>query len=101
RNQRRRSLNNSTFQLLPMAHKKGQGSVKNGRDSVSKRLGVKRFGSETVVAGNIIVRQRGTKFMPGKNVGLGRDYTIFALIDGSVRFDRGGRRVNIDPVAAK
>jgi large subunit ribosomal protein L27 len=81
-----------------MAHKKGQGSVKNGRDSVSKRLGVKRFGSETVVAGNIIVRQRGTKFFPGKNVGLGRDYTIFALIDGSVRFDRNGRRVNVDPV---
>ena len=70
-----------------MAHKKGQGSVKNGRDSVSKRLGVKKFGSEIVVAGNIIVRQRGTKFMPGKNVGLGRDYTIFALIDGSVRFE--------------
>ena|SRR5437764_458772 len=72
-----------------------------GRDSVSKRLGVKRFGSELVVAGNIIVRQRGTKFLPGKNVGLGRDYTIFALVDGNVRFDRGGRRVNIDPVAAK
>ena len=71
-----------------MAHKKGQGSVKNGRDSVSKRLGVKKFGSEMVVAGNIIVRQRGTKFLPGKNVGLGRDYTIFALIDGNVRFDR-------------
>jgi large subunit ribosomal protein L27 len=84
-----------------MAHKKGQGSVKNGRDSVSKRLGVKRFGSEMVLAGNIIVRQRGTKFQAGKNVGLGRDYTIFALIDGNVRFDRGGRRVNIDPVATK
>ena len=81
-----------------MAHKKGQGSVKNGRDSVSKRLGVKKFGSETVVAGNIIVRQRGTKFLAGRNVGLGRDYTIFALIDGSVRFDRQGRRVNVDPV---
>ena len=80
-----------------MAHKKGQGSVKNGRDSVSKRLGVKKFGSEVVVAGNIIVRQRGTKFLPGRNVGLGRDYTIFAMIDGSVRFDRGGRRVNVDP----
>jgi len=79
-----------------MAHKKGQGSVKNGRDSVSKRLGVKKFGSEMVVAGNIIVRQRGTKFLPGKNVGLGRDYTIFALLDGNVRFDRGGRRVNVD-----
>src|SRR6266540_634191 len=84
-----------------MAHKKGQGSVKNGRDSVSKRLGVKKFGSEMVVAGNIIVRQRGTKFLPGKNVGLGRDYTIFALIDGNVRFDRAGRRVNVDPVTGK
>jgi large subunit ribosomal protein L27 len=83
-----------------MAHKKGQGSVKNGRDSVSKRLGVKRFGSEPVIAGNIIVRQRGTKFFPGRNVGLGRDYTIFALIDGHVRFDRAGRRVNVDPFAA-
>ena len=80
-----------------MAHKKGQGSVKNGRDSVSKRLGVKRFGSQQVVAGNIIVRQRGTKFHPGKNVGLGRDYTIFALIAGQVRFDRAGRRVNVVP----
>ena len=82
-----------------MAHKKGQGSVKNGRDSVSKRLGVKKFGSQTVVAGNIILRQRGTKFHPGKNVGLGRDYTIFSLIDGVVRFDRDGRRVNVDPSA--
>lgn len=78
-----------------MAHKKGQGSVKNGRDSVSKRLGVKKFGSEKVIAGNIIVRQRGTKFHPGRGVGLGRDYTIFAMIDGEVRFDRGGRRVNV------
>jgi large subunit ribosomal protein L27 len=83
-----------------MAHKKGQGSVKNGRDSVSKRLGVKKFGSEMVIAGNIIVRQRGTKFFPGKNVGLGRDYTIFALVDGSVRFDRRGRRVNVDPIVS-
>ena len=89
-----------------MAHKKGQGSVKNGRDSVSKRLGVKKFGSESVVAGNIIIRQRGTKFHPGRNVGLGRDYTIFALIDGVVLFDRDGRRVNVvapavaEPVAA-
>ncbi|MDQ3624665.1 MAG: 50S ribosomal protein L27 [Verrucomicrobiota bacterium] len=83
-----------------MAHKKGQGSVKNGRDSVSKRLGVKKFGSQQVVAGNIIIRQRGTKFLPGTNVGLGRDYTIFALVDGTVRFDREGRRVNVDPIAA-
>ena len=82
-----------------MAHKKGQGSVKNGRDSASKRLGVKKFGSERVVAGNIIIRQRGTKFLSGKNVGLGRDYTIYALVDGIVRFDREGRRVNVDPMA--
>lgn len=82
-----------------MAHKKGQGSVKNGRDSASKRLGVKKFGSEVVVAGNIIVRQRGTKFIPGRNVGLGRDYTIFALIDGTVKFDREGRRVNVEAAA--
>jgi large subunit ribosomal protein L27 len=80
-----------------MAHKKGQGSVKNGRDSVSKRLGVKKFGGEAVIAGNIILRQRGTKFQPGRNVGLGRDYTIFALVDGRVKFDRDGRRVNVEP----
>ncbi len=79
-----------------MAHKKGQGSVKNGRDSHSKRLGVKKFGSEAVIAGNIIIRQRGTKFIPGKGVGIGKDYTIFALVDGHVRFDREGRRVNVD-----
>ncbi len=83
-----------------MAHKKGQGSVKNGRDSVSKRLGVKKFGSQVVIAGNIIVRQRGTKFLPGRNVGLGRDYTIYALVDGVVRFDYGGRRVNVDAALA-
>ncbi len=83
-----------------MAHKKGQGSVKNGRDSVSKRLGVKKFGSEKVVAGNIIIRQRGTKFHPGLGVGLGRDYTIFALVDGEVKFDKGGRRVNVVTAAA-
>jgi large subunit ribosomal protein L27 len=83
-----------------MAHKKGQGSVKNGRDSVSKRLGVKKFGSESVIAGNILIRQRGTKFQPGRNVGLGRDYTIFALVDGKVRFDRNGRRINVDPTPA-
>ena len=82
-----------------MAHKKGQGSVKNGRDSVSKRLGVKKFGSQTVIAGNIIIRQRGTKFLPGRNVGLGRDFTIFALVDGVVRFDYNGRRVNVDAAA--
>ena len=85
-----------------MAHKKGQGSVKNGRDSVSKRLGVKKFGSEEVVAGNIIVRQRGTKWQPGRNVGLGRDYTIFALTDGKVKFttsSKGRVFVSVDPAA--
>ena len=83
-----------------MAHKKGQGSVKNGRDSTSKRLGVKKFGGESVIAGNIIIRQRGTKFQPGRNVGLGRDYTIWALVDGNVKFDRAGRRVNVEPKTA-
>jgi large subunit ribosomal protein L27 len=83
-----------------MAHKKGQGSVKNGRDSISKRLGVKKFGGESVVAGNIILRQRGTKFIPGRNVGLGRDYTIWALVDGHVKFDKNGRRVNVDTTVA-
>ncbi|HJM63926.1 MAG: 50S ribosomal protein L27 [Roseibacillus sp.] len=83
-----------------MAHKKGQGSVKNGRDSRSKRLGVKKFGGEAVIAGNIIIRQRGTKWHPGQNVGLGRDHTIFALVDGNVYFDRRGRRVNVAEAAA-
>jgi large subunit ribosomal protein L27 len=83
-----------------MAHKKGQGSVKNGRDSQSKRLGVKKFGGEAVIAGNIILRQRGTKWVPGRNVGLGRDHTIFALVDGKVLFDKDGRRVNIVEAAA-
>ena len=81
-----------------MAHKKGQGSVKNGRDSNAKRLGVKKYGGESVIPGNIILRQRGTKWRPGKNVGLGRDYTIFSLVEGNVRFDQDGRRVNVDPV---
>ena len=78
-----------------MAHKKGQGSVRNGRDSVSKRLGVKAYGGEQVTAGSIIIRQRGTKFVAGQNVGTGRDWTLFALKAGKVRFDRNGRRVNI------
>ncbi len=78
-----------------MAHKKGQGSSRNGRDSQSKRLGVKKFGGESVIAGNILVRQRGTKFSPGRNVGLGRDWTLFALTDGRVQFDKNGRRVNV------
>ncbi len=83
-----------------MAHKKGQGSVKNGRDSQSKRLGVKKFGGQSVLAGNIIIRQRGTKFLPGRNVGLGRDYTIFSLVDGTVLFDRAGRRVHVQPASS-
>ncbi|MCF7673735.1 MAG: 50S ribosomal protein L27 [Akkermansiaceae bacterium] len=84
-----------------MAHKKGQGSVKNGRDSRSKRLGVKKYGGQAVIAGNIIIRQRGTKVHPGLNVGMGRDHTLFALTDGKVAFDREGRRVNVTvPVAA-
>ncbi len=78
-----------------MAHKKGQGSVKNGRDSRSKRLGVKKFGGEVVVAGNIIIRQRGTKWHPGNNVYMGKDHTIHAKVDGNVYFDKGGRRVNV------
>lgn len=76
-----------------MAHKKGAGSSRNGRDSNSKRLGIKRFGGEYVIPGNIIVRQRGTKYHPGTHVGLGRDYTIFALIEGQVKFEtRQGRK---------
>jgi large subunit ribosomal protein L27 len=70
-----------------MAHKKGAGSTKNGRDSNSKRLGVKKFGGEKVKAGNILVRQRGMKFQPGRNVGSGKDFTLFSLIDGTVKFD--------------
>ena len=80
-----------------MAHKKGQGSVKNGRDSHSKRLGVKEFGNTFVTAGSILVRQRGTKFIAGKNVGTGRDWTLFALVDGTVNFDKGSQRVNVVP----
>lgn len=83
-----------------MAHKKGQGSVKNGRDSRSKRLGVKKFGSQAVIAGNILIRQRGTKVHPGLGVGIGRDHTLFALIDGRVQFDKEGRRVNVVAPAA-
>ncbi|MDR3233448.1 MAG: 50S ribosomal protein L27 [Planctomycetaceae bacterium] len=78
-----------------MAHKKGQGSSRNGRDSNGQRRGVKVFGGQEVRAGNIIVRQVGTKFHAGKGVALGSDYTIFALADGKVQFDRGGRRVNV------
>lgn len=80
-----------------MAHKKGQGSSRNGRDSNAQRRGIKKFGGESVIAGNILVRQCGTKWHPGKNVGTGRDWTLFALTDGTVYFDRNGRRINIEP----
>ncbi len=82
-----------------MAHKKGQGSSRNGRDSQSKRLGVKRYGGELINAGTIIVRQRGSKFIAGVNVGIGRDWTLFALKTGHVMFDKDSRRVNIVPKA--
>ena len=78
-----------------MAHKKGQGSSRNGRDSNAQKRGVKRFGGEQVRAGNILVRQVGTKFHPGRGVGQGSDFTLFALIDGVVEFDHDGRRVNV------
>jgi len=78
-----------------MAHKKGQGSTRNGRDSTSQRLGVKVYGGQSIRAGGIIVRQRGTRFKPGRNVGLGRDDTLFALIDGTVEFEQDGRRVTV------
>ena len=87
-----------------MAHKKGVGSSKNGRDSQSKRLGVKRFHGQVVAAGNILVRQRGSKFKPGRNVGVGSDWTLFALKDGIVRFaDKGrkGRFISIEAEAAR
>ena len=72
-----------------MAHKKAGGSSRNGRDSAGRRLGVKKFGGETVVPGNILCRQRGTKFHPGKNVGMGKDHTIFSIVDGNVKFHKG------------
>ena len=78
-----------------MAHKKGQGSSRNGRDSNAQRRGVKKFGGERVTAGNILVRQVGNKFHPGTGVGQGKDYTLFAIVDGTVMFDRKGRRINI------
>ncbi|MDA0263146.1 MAG: 50S ribosomal protein L27 [Chloroflexi bacterium] len=86
-----------------MAHKKAGGSTSNGRDSNSKRLGVKKYGGESVTSGSIIVRQRGTRIKPGNNVGLGKDYTIFAVVDGQVKFEwaaKGRRRVSVYPVEA-
>jgi large subunit ribosomal protein L27 len=89
------------FDLQLFASKKGAGSTRNGRDSNAQRLGVKRFGGENVIAGNIIVRQRGTRFYPGLNVGIGRDHTLFALVDGTVEFTsrRNRQHVNIRPAA--
>ncbi len=85
-----------------MAHKKGEGSVKNGRDSQSKRLGVKIFGGQAAISGNIIVRQRGTVYHPGKNVGVGKDYTLFALSDGLVEFKKGRNdRTTVSVVTAE
>lgn len=81
-----------------MAHKKGQGSTNNNRDSAGRRLGVKRFGGEAVIAGNIIIRQRGTKVHPGNNVGMGKDHTLYALIDGEVKFenlDKNRKKVSV------
>ncbi len=86
-----------------MAHKKGGGSSRNGRDSAGRRLGVKRYAGERVLAGTIIVRQRGTRIRPGRNVGMGRDHTLYALIDGQVKFDHATkerRRANVEMVAA-
>ncbi|MGG6293135.1 50S ribosomal protein L27 [Leptolyngbya sp. AN02str] len=87
-----------------MAHKKGTGSTRNGRDSNAKRLGVKRYGGQTVKAGNILIRQRGTKIHPGENVGRGSDDTLFALVDGVVTFERRGKnrkKVSVYPAAAE
>jgi large subunit ribosomal protein L27 len=86
-----------------MAHKKGTGSTRNGRDSNAKRLGVKRFGGQVVKAGNILVRQRGTKFHPGSNVGCGSDYTLYALVDGVVTFEyrtKGRQKISVYPASA-
>ena len=83
-----------------MSHKKGQGTSRNGRDSNSKRLGVKKFGGEAVIPGNIILRQRGTRYHPGAGVGMGRDHTLFALIAGRVAFDKLHRKINIEEAVA-
>lgn len=83
-----------------MAHKKGQGSSRNGRDSNPQMLGIKLYGGQFARAGSILCRQRGTRWQAGKNVGIGRDWTLFSLIEGTVTFDRGGRRINVLPLAA-
>lgn len=81
-----------------MAHKKGQGSSRNGRDSNPQMLGIKLYGGQHAKAGAILARQRGTKWHPGKNVGVGRDWTLFSLVEGHVKFDQGGRRINVVPI---
>jgi large subunit ribosomal protein L27 len=83
-----------------MAHKKGQGSTSNGRDSRGQRRGVKRYGGQSVIAGNILIRQVGNRYFPGKNVGQGKDFTLFALVAGKVQFDQEGRRINVLPEPA-
>jgi large subunit ribosomal protein L27 len=83
-----------------MAHKKGQGSSRNGRDSNPQMLGVKLYGGQFAKSGSILVRQKGTRWRPGRNVGTGNDWTLFSLVEGRVRFDQGGRRVNVDPLPA-
>jgi large subunit ribosomal protein L27 len=83
-----------------MAHKKGQGSSRNGRDSNPQMLGIKLYGGQFAQAGSILCRQRGTRWQAGKNVGIGRDWTLFSLIEGTVTFDRGGRRINVMPLSA-
>ncbi len=90
------------FDLQLFASKKGAGSTRNGRDSNAQRLGVKRFGGERVLAGNILVRQRGTKFYPGENVGIGKDHTLFALVEGTVEFSsrRNKKQINVRPLVA-
>lgn len=82
-----------------MAHKKGQGSSRNGRDSNPQMLGIKLYGGQIAQPGSILCRQRGTRWQPGRNVGVGRDWTIYSLIEGKVTFDRGGRRINVLPLA--
>jgi large subunit ribosomal protein L27 len=82
-----------------MAHKKGQGSSRNGRDSNAQRLGIKLYGGQYARPGNIICRQKGTKWRPGRNVGVGRDWTIYALVEGTIKFDQEGRRINVVPLA--
>ena len=82
-----------------MAHKKGQGSSRNGRDSNPQMLGIKLYGGQIAKPGSIVCRQRGTRWLAGKNVGIGRDWTLFSLIEGTVKFDQGGRRINVLPIA--